>query len=142
MNVGAARASSHRFLEHTGEVRLRVRAVGLKELFAEAARGLARLLGRRRPRGPVGDWVPVQVRAGDRTSLLVDWLNELIFVAESARLVPTEVQIVSLGETELEAKVRGVRVAEPPSLVKAATLHGARVDEVEGGFESDIVFDI
>lgn len=142
MSVGAARASSHRFLEHTGEVRLRVRAVGLKELFAEAARGLSRLLARGGLRGSVGDWIPVQVRAADRVSLLVDWLNELIFVAESARLVPAEVEILTVGPTELTARVRGVTVPEPPSLVKAATLHGARVDEVEGGFEGEIVFDI
>jgi len=135
-------AASHRFLEHTGEVRLLVRAPTFEALFREAGRALAELLDQARSTGPLGPSRTVSLQADDRAALLVDWLNELIFVAEAESMVPREIEILALDGRSLTARVRGVSCLEPPSLVKAATLHGARVAPVEGGFEGEIVLDV
>jgi SHS2 domain-containing protein len=138
----AALAPSHAFLEHTGELHLRVRAGSLAGLLAEAGRALAGLLLRGAPRKPVGRWEEAEVRSTDRAALLVDWLNELIYRAESGLEVPTEFEVREVSDTVLRVRLRGVAVDEPPALVKAATLHGAKVEAVAGGLQGDVVLDV
>jgi SHS2 domain-containing protein len=134
--------ASHELLEHTGEVSLRVRGGTFADVLAEAGRALAKLALRGRPATPTTSWTSVAVESADRESLLVDWLNELIFLAERDRVVPTEFDIREAGETALQARIRGVPVPEPPALVKAATLHRVRVEAVAEGMEADVILDV
>jgi SHS2 domain-containing protein len=133
---------SHAFLEHTGELHLRVQAGSLPELLAEAGRALAGLLLRAAPGHAAGSWAEVEVQSTDRAALLVDWLNELIYRAEAGLQVATEFDLHHVGDSAVRGRIRGVPVSESPALVKAATLHGARVETVAGGFEGDVVLDV
>jgi SHS2 domain-containing protein len=142
MARGTALRPGHRFLEHTGEVELQVRAESLADLMAEAGRALATLQLQGRAGGALGVWREVELRATDRVALLVDWLNELIYRAETAREVATEFNVHEAVETVVRAGIRGVRVDQPPALVKAATLHRARVEPVAGGMEADVILDV
>ncbi len=138
----APRRAWHELLAHTAEVKVRVRAPDLGSLAAEAGRALAELhLGTAAPAGR-GAWRDLVVRAGDAGALLVDWLNELIFLAESERWVATEFQPRAAGEGELRIGARGIRVEEAPSRVKAATHHGLAVRARDAGLEAEVVFDV
>jgi len=142
MPLECATSSSHEFVDHTGELHLRIRAAAIEGLFAEAGRALAGLLIRGNPSGAPGPWIPVTLRAPDPEALLVDWLNELIYLAESRCEVPVEFEMTEVTGTTVAARVRAVPVADPPALVKAATLHGVLVRQVEGGLEADVILDI
>lgn len=133
---------SHRFLSHTGEVRLHLRAQSLADLLAEAGRALGALLLRETNPVPVETWREVSVRASDREGLLVDWLNELIYRAETDLEIATEFDIRQINDTRVEARIRGVRVATPPALVKAATYHGVRIAPAAKGLEADVLLDV
>lgn len=139
--AGVGRAS-HRFLEHTGELALELRAESLADLLAEAGRALGALALRGRIRRADGPWRDVTVASADRTALLVDWLNELIYQAEARSEVPTEFEILGADDGQVRARFRGVVVEQPPALVKAATLHGASVERGERGFEGHVVLDV
>ena len=91
---------SHSFLEHTGEVRLQLQAGSLAELLAEAGRELAELLLRGASGNQVGPAEEIEVRSADRAALLVDWLNELIYRAESGVAVPTEFDVREVGASQ------------------------------------------
>jgi SHS2 domain-containing protein len=131
----------HRFLEHTGEVRLQIGAESLPGLLAEAGRALGLLLlGSREARAPTAVRT-IEVRSLDRGALLVDWLNEILFLAETELWVPVTIE-VDAGEDWLRASIRGVPVSEAPSLVKAATHHGLRVRGDADGFEAEVVLDV
>lgn len=134
--------ASHEILEHTGELRLRLRAGSWAALLVEGGRALATLALRGRTPGPPGPWHEVAVEAADRGALLVDWLNELIYQAESGTEVPTEFEALEAGELRVTARWRGVAVPEPPVLVKAATLHDVRVERCAAGWEGEVVLDI
>jgi SHS2 domain-containing protein len=138
----AAASPSHEFLEHTGEVHLHVAATSLAELLAESGRALAGLLLRGRSPSPVGRWEDVEVGSTDRTALLVDWLNELIYRADADREVPVEFELREAGESAVRGRIRGVQVQESPALVKAATLHGAKVETTARGVEGDVILDV
>lgn len=91
---------------------------------------------------PEGPWQDVSIRAADRAALLVDWLNELIFRAERDRMIPVAIEPLEASDTTLRARIRGMPVAEPPALVKAATLHGVRVDPDPEGVVADVILDV
>lgn len=138
----AGRRSSHELLPHTAEVLVRLRAPDLGGLAAEAGRALAELQLGGTPPPARGAWRDVVVQAGDPGALLVDWLNELIFLAETERWVATEFEPKQGGEGELRIGARGVRVDPAPSLVKAATHHGLEVRARDDGLEAEVVLDV
>jgi SHS2 domain-containing protein len=137
-------ASSHTFDEHTGEVRLHLRARSLSALFAEAAQALAELMLER----PSDDGVPacmqrVVVHARDREALLAAWIDELIFLSETRKLVWMDARVDRMTDTDLDAAVRGVVPAALRTQVKAATLHDLRIREgTAGSLEATLVLDV
>lgn len=138
----AAPAARHEFEEHTGEVQVLLEAPTLQELFVEAGRALAGLMATEPPASvrPPGERIALQ--APDREALLVDWLNELIFLSETRKQVFTELSIEELSDTSLRAVVRG---GEPPALrtpVKAATFHGLRIAGGPGAYSARLVLDV
>ncbi len=134
-------AASHDIADHTSELRIRLWAGSLAELMAEAGRALAEIQLRGASAAPGGDWRPVEVSASDPAGLLVDWLNELIFLTETERWVATEFE-VEVTDGTLRGRARGVSLGRAPGLVKAATLHGLRVDDAPGGLTGEVILDI
>ena len=132
----------HELREHTGEIVLRVRAPSLNGLFVEAARGLAELsLGSQQAR-PSGSPRTLSLEARDPAALLVDWLNELIYLAETERWVALEFEAVEATSTTLRVQARGATLDRAPSLVKAATLHGLHLVRENGLMQADVVLDV
>jgi SHS2 domain-containing protein len=135
-------SASHRFVDHTSEIGLQVRAPSFGELLAEAARGLASLMLREVPAVAEGEAREIEVAAHDRESLLVDWLNEILYVAETALWIPLEVEVLEVSDTRIRARARGAAVEVSPSMVKAATFHGLEVVETAEGFSAEVILDV
>jgi SHS2 domain-containing protein len=133
---------SHDVLDHTSEVQLRLRAGSMADLLAEAGRAIARIQLRDTPRSPPGSWRVIEVASRDRASLLADWLNELIFLAETERWYGTEFEIARADDRSLRARARGVVMDVAPGVVKAATLHGLKVEDVPGGLQGEVILDV
>ena len=133
---------SHELRPHMSEIELHIRAGTLGDLLAEAGRALGEVqlagadcaLG-----GPVR---PIRVSSSDRPALLVDWLNELIFLADIDRWVAMDFSIDLAKATEVRARASGVTLQRAPSRVKAATFHRLRVEDVPGGLEADLILDV
>ncbi len=132
----------HSFEEHTSELAVRVSAPSLSELFAEAGRALAEAMGSRIGEAADGEPLHVELSADDRDALLFDWLNEIIFRAETERVVYTDFSFDKIDDQRLEATIRGIRVPELRTVVKAATFSGLHIRETPDGFEVSVVFDV
>ena len=132
----------HRFLDHTSEITLQVGAADWPGLLAQAGRGLAELLLRGTPAAAEGDWRPLEVSSHDREALLVDWLNEILYLAETGLWVAVDFAVDDCSETHLKARARGVTVDESPSLVKAATFHDLHVRDLPEGLEAEVILDV
>src|SRR6185295_5965105 len=132
----------HRWVDHTSEVQLQVEAESLAGLAAEAGRALGLLMLRGAPAEVAGPERRLEVSSVDREALLVDWLNEILFVAETERWVPVEFAVEEASPTRLRVAARGVPVQEVPSSVKAATFHGLSVEEQDGSFRAEVIFDV
>jgi SHS2 domain-containing protein len=85
-------------------------------------------------------WV-VDVAGAERETLLVGWLDELAFSAETEGFVPDDVERLELFEDRLSATVRGHRGA-PPHLIKAATYHRLTFEPDGAGYRATVVLDV
>ncbi|HXF56651.1 MAG TPA: archease [Actinomycetota bacterium] len=134
-------------LEHTADVGLRARGRTLGEVFANAALGLAEILGRRVEGSADGSRVAVRVSSTDLEALLVDWLNEVLFELErrEACLAGARVREVRAGEAPaVEGELLVLECPEAPegTEVKAATYHQLSVRAEEGGYRATVYFDV
>jgi SHS2 domain-containing protein len=83
----------------------------------------------------------VALAAGDLPALLVDWLSELLYLADTGSFVPERLDRLELAGATLEATVAG-HGGRPSPLVKAVTYHGLVVEPVEGGWHARVVLDV
>jgi protein archease len=129
----------YRWVDHTSEVELEIEAAGEGEVFADAARALAELLGV--DTGEAIDERRLEASATDRPALLAAWIEELAFLAESEGFVTTRVVELELSGDGLRATVAGV-VDEPPPLVKAVTYHRLAFERSGEGYFARVVLDV
>jgi SHS2 domain-containing protein len=127
----------HEWREHTAEVELVIDAATPADVFAEAALAFAELAGAGADEPAVRD---VRLEAHDRASLLVDWLEELIYLADTDGFVPQRAD-VQLDGDRLDARLEGAVGAVDP-LVKAATYHGLAFADHDGRWEARVVLDV
>jgi SHS2 domain-containing protein len=128
------RPATHRPLEHTADVGIEVDAPSRESLFAEAAVALCDTLTRR-DRVRVSLEREVALEATDGELLLVDFLNEILFLFDVEGLLfgEAEVRIDDQGGSRVAlcAVLRGERydTERHPlrSLVKAVTYHGLEI---------------
>ena len=130
----------HRLAEHVGEVELALEAASEATLFSEATAAFRELVDGGRPQGePLRH--EVSLGPAEPALLLVDWLNELVFLAEVEAFVPERVTEIELDESGLRATLHGAR-GRPRHLVKGATLH--RLDFGRSGevWRARVVLDV
>ena len=131
-------------IEHTADWAIRVRASDLAGLFAGAAQGMFGLLTDLLAVEPERSFA-IALRAIDVETLLIDWLNELLYLAEAHGLVFTHFTIDELVMDDfahLQAQVHGGRPAELFKMIKAATFHGLSIVRDDDGFKAELVFDV
>jgi SHS2 domain-containing protein len=131
--------------EHTADIGLHAYGSTLRELFIHAAQGMESLIV-----SPEQVGVQVSrnfvVEGHDIVSLLIAWLNELIFLFDTEYLIFREFEIESLSETHLGGRALGepydARRHELGCAIKAVTWHEATVEQTDEGYKARIIFDI
>ena len=120
-------------LEHTADVGIRAWGATLEAAFEQATGALAEVLGALAP-GP-GERVPVEVTASDHGGLLVDWLNEVLWLLEvrQAKVAGVRVERVGDGSAAGWVAFSGDGPAPDGTFVKAVTYHRLRVEPDPGG---------
>ena len=129
----------YRWVDHTAELELRIDAPTQEALHADALAAFAELVGREETGAPARH--DVAIAAADPAQRLVDWLEELVFLAETQDFVPERLAAIEVGDDELRATVEGHR-GRPAHLVKAVTYHGLEVAERDDGWHARVVLDV
>ncbi len=133
--------SPFREIDHTADWSLEVWAPTLEALFAEAARGMYQLAGAVPEAGP-RQRRHVSLAAGDAETLLVSWLQELLYFTESEGLAFDEFHILSLSPPRLEAEAVGAPAIHLEKVIKAVTYHNLVIRATEAGHTVTLVFDV
>jgi SHS2 domain-containing protein len=135
------RLGEYDFVDHTSEITVRLRASTWGGLLQEATRAFAALVPESIELAPSSDVREFEIDAPDRAAGLVEWLNELVYAAEAELWLPMEIEVHEDGET-LRVRARGATLSAPFVLVKAATLHRARVDHDDDGWTGEVTLDL
>ncbi len=139
--LAARCAYRYREVEHTADRALYVWGARLPDLWVGAARGMYSLMADLDELAPV-EWREVRLQAEDRETLLVDWLNELLYLTEIEGLLFVRFDIQMLDERSLLARVGGSRAPIAKASIKAATFHDLTLTEKDGGWSTVITFDV
>ena len=128
-------------IEHTADLAIKAYGRDMRELFANAAYGMFALMAEPSLEEPARER-EVSLEATDYESLLVDWLNELIYLHEVERETYSQFAIETLSPAELKAHVTGGPTKNKTKAIKAATFHDLAIEETTSGLVANIVFDV
>ncbi len=127
-------------MAHTADWALKVWAENLDCLFAEAAIGMYSLMEVELNHGQrVSE--SMRLESMDHESLLVSFLNELLYKIESRRLAFDQLS-VKVDGFELNAELQGSPITYQKKEIKAVTFHNLAIVQSEDRFEVTIVFDV
>jgi len=130
-----------REVEHTADRAFTVRGRDLAELFALAARGLGVVQGQpAATRETVSR--QVEVSGVDRETLLVNWLNEILYLQDVHKESYSRFEVAAISDTSLSASLHGEPDASSRRIIKAVTFHGLKIDWLPDGWEATIVVDV
>ncbi|MCP4540069.1 MAG: archease [Chloroflexi bacterium] len=128
-------------IEHTADIAIRIRGQELTELFANAAYGMACQLADPDAVNPTNEH-QVELNAYDTETLLVSWLEELLYLGEREECVFVDFNIHQVTPTQLRAVVRGGPVEEHGAHIKAVTFNELEIVHTDTGYETTVVFDV
>ncbi len=131
-------------INHTADVGIIAYGADMNETFANAAKALFSLITEL---DDVEEAIhrDIELTAPDQESLLVKWLNELIYLFDAENIIFKRFDVTQLSQTQLKARSYGHKVDSSKHKlktgVKAATYHMLKVDKGDG-CKVQVLFDI
>jgi SHS2 domain-containing protein len=132
----------YEIIEHTADVGIEAADASIEGVFEQTAHGLFEILGGWEP--DHGETLELRLEPADNAGLLVDWLNELLYIQDTRDVVFTKLEVGKIDESGLRATI-GIKprtTALVGTAVKAATFHGLRVEERDGAWAARIYLDV
>ena len=132
-------------IDHTADIGIVVHGTDIKQVFANAALGLFNLMAdldnlKENTRREI------KLSAEDVEVLLIEWLNELIYISEVEHIIFKRFEIDELSNTNLKATCFGEKIKPGQHRlkreIKAATYHMLRINKENGSYKVQIIFDI
>jgi len=137
-------AKQFEVINHTADIGIVAYGSDLSTLFHNAAAGMLSLM--LKSVGRVHEVTrTVNLEAEDNETLLIAWLNELLYIIYTEKLVLHGFDIV-VDRGRVTAQCAGQRLKQGgPAItreIKAATYHNLKIDYKEGMYSARIIFDI
>ncbi|MCM8757581.1 MAG: archease [Candidatus Omnitrophica bacterium] len=139
---------NYEFLEHTADIRIRVKAKDLKELFVNTALAMFDIMAEKslKPRTYSSKLKKIKIiqKADGLEELLVNWLNELLSLSAVKELIFTDFKIKKLDENNLEAEIFGdeIKNYRINTEIKAATYHQLKLERIDSSWQAEVIFDV
>ena len=139
-------------IPHTADLQLRVWGKTLQELFKNALIGMSQsmqpksrmcvLKGKKLECPDLPVTQKISVDAPDIEGLLVDFLNEALYLCDANNQLFLDVSFDTFSDTNLTGTLYGVLLDGIDLEVKATTHHGLKIEKINDQYQADIVFDI
>jgi SHS2 domain-containing protein len=144
--VGPKKRKRHfEVFDHTADIGLMVYGEDLKALFENAGKGFFNLITDLK-RVRQKEERKIELNSESLERLMVDWLNELLYLHDVESLLFKKFEVEAVGEDGLKAKVKGEPVQEGIHViktgVKAVTHHQIQVKQENGGWKARVIVDI
>ena len=132
------------YLDHPSDICVQLSGKTYEEFFREA---LSALLDQAGPPPEDGKRTKktIIINSNSAEGLLVEYLNEFIFLLYTKRFFPVELEFLRIEEQSLECIVRGIRFSmkdfHPAREIKAATYHELKIVH-NGAYRARVVLDV
>jgi len=132
-------------IDHTADIGIIAYGTDIKQIFANAALGLFSLMAKLDDikEDAQRDLV---LSAEDEEVLLVEWLNELIYIFDVEHIVFKRFEIDKLSGNQIKARCFGQKIKPGQHKlkreIKAATYHMLRISKTNSNYEVQVIFDI
>lgn len=140
-------------LPHTADIKIRVFGQTKAALFEHAVVGMFQVIGPHAHGCSIKNNMlvcpalpnihEIELEASDIESLLVDFLSQAWWLSDvyNEAYLDADVQLIS--DTHLKATLRGLKITGFDVVeIKAVTYHDLRIEQINGQWQADIVFDI
>lgn len=133
------------FQSHTADIRMKIVSDSLPDLLLTGLSGMNRLL-KKDPFHNNGEQVlfrTLKINSVDTTTLLVDFLSEVLTLSHVEKAIFDEVDFTHISDHELSAIIKGSKTNHFDEDIKAVTYHEANVQKNDDGqWKTTIIFDI
>jgi len=136
----------YELIDHTSDIRIRACGESLEQLFENMALGifeqvadLAKVTGQQKKK--------ITVEAADAEELLIEWLNELLYLSSVKKYVFKTFKVKTiLYRQKLEAEAYGLKLTKKnqSEILKreiiAATYHQLKIIQENGNYIAEVIF--
>ena len=134
------------FFEHTADIGVIAYGKTLKQAFANTAYGMFSILVGNLKQVNLSKTVDIEVKGNDLQEILVAFLSELLYNHTVGNLILKKFSIKEMTDTSLKAKASGEGYDpdchELLHEIKTVTYHQLKIEEKEGYFRIQVIFDI
>jgi len=139
----------HEQFEHKADMGVRGIGKSREEAFAECAKAMFEVMIELESVKALRE-VKVEVDGNDLEGLLVEWLNELLYLKDHKEMFFSEFEVESIGEEVGKFVLRGAVRGDKIDLenqrvkveVKAATYSGLKVEKIDGHWSAECIVDV
>jgi SHS2 domain-containing protein len=133
----------YQILEHKADLKIRVFGKTKEELFENAMIGMFEAAKYKPTKQLTTKQLTTKIKSIDLPSLLVDFLNEVLYLVETKKLVFEKIEFKKFKENEIEATLIGKPLKRMGVHIKGVTYHDLDIHQKKDGtFQATILFDI
>lgn len=130
---------------HIADTRLEIKADSMAELFKAALLGMNQILKKNLNINDYPNLLKEQIKidSNDKTTLLIDFLSEILTLAQIKKAIFSDIEIKKLTEDHITATIKGVKTESFDEDIKAVSYHEAQISKnKKGQYQTTIIFDI
>ena len=133
-----------RFLPHIADIRMNVAADTTEEIFKGAVAGMSELTKKKFCNQKHNRKIKSEViiHSADITSLLIDYLNEVLSLSHINKAIYCTADIIKLTGTDISTTLTGYYANKWDEDIKAVTYHEAELKKINNNWSIQIIFDI
>lgn len=141
-------AAKFELFDHTADIGITIFGPSVSDVFEQAARGMFSVIFHEsEPKIEAKGVYEIKLKSKDLEQLMVDWLDEILFIFSTEHIVMSEYKInIDSKKITLDAMVSGEIVGNDILLrtceIKAVTYHMLMVKQINNHWEAKVLFDI
>lgn len=126
-------------IPHTADLQIIAYGKSMEELFIHAAKGMFFAIGATGD-DYIKEFKKIELKANDLETLLIDFLEELLFLTEAGWL--GKVNELKISQFKLSGKIHLCKLGTKIKEIKAVTYHDMNIFQKNGFFQTKITFDV
>jgi SHS2 domain-containing protein len=134
--------TKYEILEHRADLEIRAFGRTKEELFLNIMIGMEESMRPTLKEEIERTKREIEIKALDLPSLLVDFLNEVLYLVQTGREIYNKIEFSKFTDTEIKAELSGFKVERFGEDIKAATHHNLEIKQDKNNLEVTILFDI